>query len=434
MSPLLSGILGIAFLLMLFAVGVPVAFAMALAGCVGYCLAMGLSAGLEFLAVEFFQNFASYSLTVVPMFVFMGCVAFEAGLTRRIFSNALTLFGQKKGGLAMASIAAAAGFAAICGSTNATTAAIGKIAIPEMKRYGYSESLATGSVAAAGTLGILIPPSALLIVYGILTQSSIGQLFVAGIIPGLLLASLFALTVHLWTKVVPTAGPAGPGSSTREKIAAALDVADVAMLFLFVIGGLYLGWFSPTQAGALGAAATIVVCRIRYNLNVRTFINAAKETIMITSMVMVVVAGAMMFGRFLAVTNLPFVLVEWVGNLHIPPWGVMVVIIVLHVIGGCLMDAFALIVLTVPIFFPLVLKLGFDPIWFGIVITLLVEMGGITPPVGINVFIVNGIAPEIPIYRVFKGAQAFLLPLSITIALLLLFPTLATFLPNMAAP
>ena len=333
----------------------------------------------------------------------------KEGLSTRLYNAAYTIFGRRRGGLAIATIGAAAGFSAICGSTNAAAAAMARVSLPEMQKHGYSDVLATGCVASAGTLGILIPPSALLIVYGIITQQGIGKLFIAGILPGLLLASLFMITVLIWCWHSPDSGPAGPSTTLRQKIAGLTGVLEMFLLFLFVMVGLFLGWFSPTQAGGAGAAGALIISVVRGTMTWRQFANAAKDTLLITCMVIFIVTGAMIFGHFLAVTKIPFLLSEWAGSLSIPPMAIIGIIACLHLIGGCFMDAFALIVLTVPIVYPLVIRLGFDPIWFGIVITLLVEMGAITPPVGVNTYVVKGVVGDrVPLAEIFRGIFPFL--------------------------
>jgi len=307
-----------------------------------------------------------------------------------------------------------------------------RVALPEMKKHGYADVLATGCVASAGTLGILIPPSALLIVYGILTQQGIGKLFIAGILPGILLSFLFTVAVVIWCWHNPALGPAGPATTLRQKLAGLTGVIEMLLLFIFVMAGLFLGWFSPTQAGGAGAAGAIIISAARGSLTWPRFINAAKDTLLITCMVMFIVTGAMIFGHFLAVTKIPFILSDWAGSLPIPPIGIIAIISILHLLGGCFMDAFALIVLTVPIIYPLVISLGFDPIWFGIVITLLVEMGAITPPVGVNTYVVKGVVgDDVPLATIFSGIFPFLGALIVAVIILMLFPQIVTFLPNL---
>lgn len=430
MDPVTVGILGILILIFLFVIEVPVAFAMIMVGIAGFGYLVSPYAALEMLAMDLFENFSSYNLTVIPMFVFMGCLAFEIGMSRSLFDASHALFGKVRGGLAMATILACAGFAAICGSTNATAAAMGAVSLPHMKRYGYNDSLATGSVAAAGSLGILIPPSALLIVFGIITEESIGKLFIAGIFPGLLLAVLFILTIALICARNPALAPTGEPTTMRQKFRAILATAEVLVLFFLVLGGLFTGWFSPTQAGGAGAAGVLILGLLRRKLTLKAFLSAGKDTLLITCMVMFIVAGAMVFGHFIAVTEIPFRLSDWVSGLDLPPMVIMAIIVLVHLIGGCFMDGFALIVLTVPILLPLIHSLGIDIYWFGIITVLIVEMGTITPPVGVNVYVIKGVAGDVPLETIFKGIFPFLLALIVGVAILMVFPQIATFLPS----
>lgn len=431
MSPAIIGIIGIIFLIILFVLRMPVGFAMAMVGFVGFSYLVSLGAGLDILARDIFYTFSSYSLTVIPMFVFMGCIASGAGMSKRLYDAGYLVLGKLRGGLAMATIAGCAGFAAICGSTNACAAAMGKVSLPEMKRYHYDDSLATGTVSAAGSLGILIPPSTIFIVYGIMTEQSIGKLFIAGVFPGLILAGLFIATVALVCWRNPSLAPAGMETSWKEKLDGIIGVADMLVLFLLVICGLFLGWFSPTQAGGAGAAGALVISLIRRQLTWQNFLDAVKDTLRITCMIMVIVAGAMVFGHFMAVSKIPLVLADWVSALPLPPMAVMAVIVLIYLMGGCFMDSLAMIMLTVPIFYPAVIALGFNHIWFGVIIVLVVEMGVITTPVGINVYVVKGIADGVPLETVFKGVWPFLLAELVMVAILMLLPQIATFLPSL---
>ena len=430
MDPITVGILGIVILIFLFVIEVPVAFAMTMVGLAGFAYLVSPNAALEMLAMDLFENFSNYNLTVVPMFVFMGCLAFEIGMSRTLFDASHAFFGRVRGGLAMATIMACAGFAAICGSTNATAAAMGAVSLPHMKRYGYDDSLATGSVAAAGSLGILIPPSALLIIFGIITEESIGKLFIAGVLPGILLAILFILTVAILCSRNHALAPLGKPTTLRQKYRAILAAGEVLILFILVLGGLFTGWFSPTQAGGAGAAGVLLLGLIRRTMNFRALVSAGKDTLLITCMVMFILAGAMIFGHFIAVTEIPFRLSDWVGGLTWPPMLIMAIIVLIHLIGGCFMDGFALIVLTVPIMLPMIKTLGIDIYWFGIIIVLIVEMGTITPPVGVNVYVIKGVAKDVPLETIFKGIFPFLLALILGVVILMIFPGIATFLPS----
>jgi tripartite ATP-independent transporter DctM subunit len=364
------------------------------------------------------------------MFVFMGSIAFASGMGTRLYDAGYALLGRLRGGLAMATVLGCAGFAAINGSTNATAAAMGKVCLPEMKRYGYDDSLATGSVAAAGTLGILIPPSTIFIIYGIMTEQSIGKLFIAGVFPGLIVTVLLMSTVTFLCLRNPSLGPAAASTTWKEKIDGITGVIEMLVLFLLVINGLFLGWFSATQAGAVGAAGALLIGTIRRQLTWQGFLNAIKDTLRITCMVMVIITGATILGHFIAVSKIPLVLADWVVNLPIPTMATMGVIVLIYLIGGCFMDALALITLTIPIFYPAILALGFNPIWFGVIIVLVTEIGVITPPVGINVYVIKGIADEVPLVTIFKGIFPFVGALIIAVIILILFPQIATFLPS----
>ena len=431
MSPVTIGIAGIALLLILFLLRMPVAFAMAFVGLVGFAYLADPGPALSLLAQDIFGQFSSYPLSVIPMFILMGTFAFASGISEKLYDTSYVWVGQLRGGLTMATVLACAGFAAICGSTAATAATMGKIALPEMKKHNYDDTLATGTVAASGTLGILIPPSTILIVYGILTEESIGKLFIAGVLPGILLSLAFVATVAFLCMRNPDIGPPGISTGLKEKLRAITGIIPAMILFLLAIGGLFLGWFSPTQAGAIGAGGALLIGLIRRKLSWRIFFEAGKEALRTACMVIVIITGAVIFGHFMAVSTIPFMLADWLGGLAIPPIAVMSVIIFIYFIGGFFMDSMALVVVTIPIFFPIVMELGFDPIWFGVIIVLVAEMGVITPPVGVNVFVIKGIAPDIPLETIFKGILPFLAALIIVTVILIIFPGIATFLPSL---
>jgi C4-dicarboxylate transporter DctM subunit len=331
----------------------------------------------------------------------------------------------------MATVAACAGFSAISGSTNATAATMATVTLPEMKRYKYDMSLATGTVAAAGSLGILIPPSVIFIVYGILTEQSIGKLFAAGILPGILLSFLFLLTIHLRVRRNPSLAPPGPRTSLREKVRSFAGVGETLILFAMVMGGMFFGFFTPTEAAAVGAFLTILIALLRKQLTWQGFVQSLADTTRISCMVMVIVTGAVIFGKFMAITRVPYDLAGWVAALPLPRYAVMGVIVLVYLFGGCFMDALAMIMLTIPIFFPVAQTLGFDPIWFGVVIVLITEMGVITPPVGVNVYVVHGVAKDVPLEAIFRGVFPMLLALLVCNAIILFFPQIALFLPSL---
>lgn len=425
------GILGIIILIIFLFSNMPVGFVMGLVGLGGFIYVKGLGPGLNLLASDVFEIFSSYGLTVIPLFVLMGQLSFQSGISRRLFEAAYVLLGNRKGGLAMATIGTCAGFSAISGSTNATAATMATVTLPEMKKYGYDMGLATGTVAAGGSLGILIPPSTIFIVYGILTEQSIGKLFMAGILPGILLTFLFMAAIYIVVTLNPSLAPAGPKTGFKEKVSSFIGILETLFLFIIVMGGIFFGIFTPTEAAAIGAFATLFMAIVRKQISWRGFIKALSATTQTSCMVMVIVAGATIFGHFMAVTRVPFELSAWAGSLSLPSSVIMVIIILIYLFGGCFMDAFALIMLTVPIFAPLAETLGFDLIWFGVVIVLIGEMGVITPPVGINVYVVHGVARDVPLETIFKGVMPLFAALVICNILILLFPQIALFLPNL---
>jgi C4-dicarboxylate transporter, DctM subunit len=431
MSLTTTGIIGIIILVLLLYSKMPVGYAMGFLGLMGFSYVVNFEAGCNLLVRDIWDVFSSYNLTVIPLFVFMGQIAFHAGISRRLYDSAYVLFGHRRGGLAMATVGACAGFSAICGSTNATAATMATVTLPEMKRYGYDMGLATGTVAAAGSLGILVPPSVIFIVYGILTEQSIGKLFAAGILPGILLCFLFLMTIYLRVLKNPSLAPPGPKTSFKEKFRSFAGVIETLILFALVMGGIFFGIFTPTEAAAIGAFLTILIAVFRKQLTWHAFVKSLADTTKISCMIMVIVAGAVIFGHFMAITRVPYELAEWVGTLPLPPHAVMGVIILVYLFGGCFMDALAMVMLTIPIFFPVVQTLGFDPIWFGVVIVLITEMGVITPPVGINVYVVYGIAKDVPLQNIFRGVFPMLLALLLCNLILLIFPQIALFLPNL---
>jgi C4-dicarboxylate transporter, DctM subunit len=431
MSLMAIGVLGILILIALLFSNMPVGFVMGFVGFLGFCYVRGMEAGLSLLIRDFFEVFSSYGLTVIPLFVFMGQIAFYSGISRRLYDSAYIIMGNRPGGLAIATIGACAGFSAICGSTNATAATMATVTIPEMKRFGYDMGLASGTVAAAGSLGILIPPSVIFIVYGILTEQSIGKLFAAGILPGILLSILFILTVYIRVRMNPALAPAGPVTASIEKWQAFTGLLETLFIFGLVMGGIFFGFFTPTEAAGIGAFLTLLVALVRRQLSWDGFVQSLADTTRISCMVMVIVAGAIVFGHFMAVTRLPYDLANWVAALPLPPYVIMCLIILVYLFGGCFMDSLAMIILTVPIFFPIILKLGFDPIWFGVVIVLITEMGVITPPVGVNVYVVYGVAKDIPLETIFKGVLPMLLALIACNLIILIFPQIALFLPGL---
>ncbi|WP_291319477.1 TRAP transporter large permease [Desulfonatronospira sp.] len=432
MSPFELGIVAILLVFLLVAARMPVAFVMLVVGMGGYAYLISLEAALSIASSSIYNTFASYSLIVVPLFVWMGYIAYHAGISRRIYDATYKVVGRLPAGLALATIGASTAFGAICGSTTATAATMSAVAVPEMKRYKYDRSLATSVVASSAILGVMIPPSVIFIIYGIATGESIAKLFLAGIIPGILLMGLFMLVT--WIRAVrnPTLAPAGPEVDLKGKIrAVAKGGIEVIIIFFVVIGGLFLGYFTPTEAGGVGVAATLAVAIIRRQLDWTGFKNSLRDSIRISAMIMFLVAAATVFGRFLAVTNIPTTMAVWAGDLPIHPVAVLAIILLIYLLLGCFIDALALILLTIPIFYPVAVHLGFDPIWFGVIIVLVVGMGVITPPVGANVYVVAGIVKDTPVVTIFRGVWPYLLSIILCIAILTLFPQLALFLPDL---
>lgn len=435
MSVLLVGLIGIAAFFILIILRMPIAYAMALVGFVGFSMLTSVSAGINMVTKELFGNFSSYSLSVIAMFVWMGFLAYYSGIGSRLYVFAYKMIGHLPGGLAIATQGACAVFGAICGSNTATAATMGAIALPEMEKYHYDESLATASIAAGGVLGVMIPPSVIFIVYGMATEQSVGKLFMAGILPGILMMLLYMATIFIITMRNPKLGPAGPRSSWKERIQSLRGgLAEALIVFSISIGGLFAGWFTPTEAGAIGAAGVLGISLLEKRLSREELLKSLSDTTRTTAMIMLMIAGAIIFGRFMAVSRIPFEIASWAGALPLPPFAILGVILVIYLILGCFLDALALVLLTTPIFFPVVVDtLGYDPIWFGVIMVLVVAMGVITPPVGMNVYIIKGVAPEIPLEVIFKGIWPFLFALIVCVILLIIFPQIATFLPNLLA-
>lgn len=431
MSPIEVGIIGWVIFLILLFTGIPIAVAMALVGFLGFSYLVSVQGALSLMGLESFLNVNSYNLSVIPLFVIMGAFAFASGLGRDFFSSLYTWIGRARGGLAIATIAACACFAALCGSSPATAATMGAVAWPEMQRFKYDARLAAGSLAAGGTLGILIPPSIIFIIYGIMTQQSIGKLYMAGILPGILLTGLFIASIYINTRLNPGLGPPGPKTSFKEKVEASKGFVGGFIIFLLVMGGFFIGWFTPSEAGAAGASGVLVLGLIRRKFTRQGFIDALVDSTETTAMIFFIIIGAMIFARFICVTQIPSELSNYLGSLPVSSTVIMTFIIVMYLILGCIMDSLAMILLTVPVIYPIVLKLGFDPIWFGVVTVVVVEAGLITPPVGLNVYIIKGIAKDVPLWQIFQGIVPFFLAILILLIILLAFPQIALFLPNL---
>ena len=431
MNPITTGMVGICILLTLMFIGMPIGFAMLLVGSTGFVYLVRLSGAIHILASVPYGLISNYDYCVLPLFLLMGTIILNAGFGKTLFRAGHTVLGWLPGGLAIATIFACGIFSAISSSSIACALTIGLIAIPEMKRYKYDNALAAGSVAAGGTLDILIPPSGLFIIYGIMTEQSIGKLFVAGMIPGIILALMFIVVVYIWVRLNPTLAPPGSSTTFREKMAALGKCTDIILLCILILGGLIIGWFTPTEAGAIGALGAIVLSLIRRRLSWQGFKDSVIDTMRNTGMIFIIVTGALVFNTFFAVTTIPMELADWVSGLALPPVLIMVIIILMYIILGTFLDELSMILLTLPIFYPVVTRLGFDPIWFGVVVVLVVEMGMISPPVGMTMFIVKGIAQDIPMKTIYKGVLPVVIAVLVMMALLISFPKLALFLPRL---
>ncbi len=433
MSPVTIGLIGIGCFFVLIALKIPIAYAMAMVGFAGFSYLTSTPAALSMVSSELFSTFSRYSLSVIPMFILMGFLAFHAGMGTRLYDLAYKMVGHLPGGLAIATQATCALFGAVCGSNTATAATIGAIALPEMRKYDYDISLSTASVAAGGALGVLIPPSVIFIVYGIAAEQSVGRLFLAGIIPGILLMSLYMLVIYLSARSYPFLGPPGPKSTWRARyMALGGGLLEVMVVFTISLGGLFAGWFMPTEAGAVGVAGVLLVTALKKRVNLEIILRSLADTTRTTAMIMLLVGSAVIFGRFIAISRIPFAMAGWAAELALPSFAVIALILLIYLVLGCFIDALALILLTIPIFLPVAVDvLGYDPIWFGVIIVMVVAMGVITPPVGMNVYIIKGVAGDVPLEKIFRGIWPFLFAIVVALALLIIFPGLATFLPSL---
>jgi tripartite ATP-independent transporter DctM subunit len=424
------GIIGIGVLIILIFARMHIGISMALVGFLGFAYIIGWAPALGLLKTVPYSTLSNQNLSVIPLFILMGAFAFSAGISEDLYSTVHKWLGHFRGGLAMATVAACACFAAISGSSLATAATLGKVAMPEMRKYNYDPALATGSIAAGGSIGILIPPSVILIIYGIITEQSIGKLFLAGVIPGLLEAVFYIITIMIITRINPLLGPPGPRATRSERVMSLFKVWEVVLLFVVVIGGIYIGVFTPTEAAGVGAFGTFCFTVLRKKLTWETFSTSLLQTAKTTGMLFMVVMGAMILGYFFSVSRLPFELATWVGGLEVNRYVVLLMILATVGLLGCLMDSMAIVLLTVPVFYPMIQHLGFNPIWFGILVVRVTEMGLITPPVGLNVYIIHGITGE-RMGTIFRGVIPFIIADICEIMLLLAIPEITLFLPNL---
>ncbi len=429
MNEVVVGLIAMAVLLLLFLTGIELAFCMAIVGFVGFSYLVAMPAAFNLLAKDFFDSLASYGFTVIPLFIFMGQIAFNSGIAKKLFEAANRFIGHIPGGLAIATVVGATIFKAICGSSPATAATFASVAVPEMDRYGYDKRLSTGIVATVGTLGILIPPSVTLIVFGVITEQSIGRLFMAGLVPGLMISACFVFIIIGWAKMNPAIAPKAEKAGWPARFASVPEVAWPVLIFLVVIGGLLKGFFTPSEAGSVGCSAVIVLALLKRALGWKEFVKSVDESLRTACMVIMLIAGSAVLGHFIAVTNLPALTADWIASLDIHRHIVMVIVFLIYLVGGSVIDDLAFLILATPIFFPAIIKLGYDPLWAGIMICLTVVVGGVIPPVAMNVFIVKNIT-KVPISTIYKGVYPFLISMVLLIALIFVFPEIVLYLPQ----
>jgi tripartite ATP-independent transporter DctM subunit len=420
-------------LLGLFITGIELAVAMGVMGVLGFAYLNGFRPAIYMLANDFFDGLSSYGLTVIPLFVLMGQIAFNAGVAKRLYDSAHKFLGHIPGGLAIATVAGATIFKAICGSAAATAATFASVAVPEMDRFGYSKKLSTGVVSVAGTLGVLLPPSVTLIIFGVITQVSIGRLFMAGVFPGLLIALFFGGVSYGWCKIDPTLGPSCPKFSWKERMLTLPGTMWPIIVFILIMGGMMKGLFSPTEAGSIGTFAVLLLCVVRRDLDFKGFMKSIRESMRTACMVMLLIASSSVLGHLITVTNLPQIAAEWIVGLPLHRALVMGIILFIYLIGGSFIDDLAFMILATPIFFPAVIQLGYDPIWAGIMIALTVAIGSVIPPVALCVFIVKNIT-KVPLGVIYSGVYPFLVSLLLCVVLLYAFPAIALYLPSVLMP
>jgi len=428
MDASIFGVIGLFFLVFL---RVPIAFAMAIVGFLGFGFTVNFSAASAMVTSLAYETGLSVGLSVLPLFVLMGSFVFHAGLSRDLYAASNAFVGHHRGGLAMATVVACGGFSAVCGSSLATAATMAKVAFPAMRSYGYSDGLAGGSIAAGGTLGILIPPSIVMVIYGLLTDQSIGQLFMAGIVPGILGIMLYVFAIAMVVRVDPKAGPRGARTSWKNRIRTLKSVWGVLALFLIVMGGIYGGVFTPTEAGAIGAVGALVFAIAKNGFDVRWLFRTTVETARMTAMLFAVLIGALIFANFINLTNLPRTLLTVANYFSETPILVILFIILVYLIFGCVLESISMITLTVPIFYPLVSQLGFDLIWFGIIVVVVTEISFLTPPIGLNIFVLRSVLADVPTGTLFRGVLPFFVADIVRLGILIAFPIISLFLPSL---
>lgn len=431
MDALTIAIIGILVLLILLVMGMNIGICMMAVGFVGYWCIRGFEPALLLFQKIPFTQASNYSFTVIPLFVLMGQLCYYSGMSKDLFNMFQKLLGNLKGGLAMATVGACACFSAICGSTAATAATMGVVALPEMREHGYEDGLSCGSIAAGGTLGILIPPSTGFIIFGIVAGESIGALFAAGIIPGLILALCYIISIAIVVHLHPEKAPGRMKYTAKEKLASLKGGIAMVVLFVLVIGGMFANFFTANQAAAFGALAALIYLIGRRKFTWKIFISCLKETIKTSGMIFLILIGAYVFGSFLSISQLPMRLADFITSLDVNRYLILLVIIILYAIMGCFMDSLAMVMLTVPIFLPIMKELGFDPIWYGVLMIMVMEMGLITPPVGMNVYIVSGVAKDVPLQKIFAGVAPMVVGMLVAVLIVCIFPQVALFLPNL---
>jgi C4-dicarboxylate transporter, DctM subunit len=431
MNEVTVGILGIALVLALFVTGIELGFAMAIVGFLGFSYLVSFKAALILIGRDFFDVLSSYGYTVFPLFILMGQIAFNAGIAGRLYTAAHKFIGHIPGGLAMATVAAATAFKAICGSSTATAATFSSVAVPEMDKYGYDKRLSTGVVASVGTLGVIIPPSVTLIIYGVITEQPIGKLFLAGLLPGLMIALFFVGIIYAWAKINPAiAGKMdGTRATWKERIVTLPEVLWVVIIFVLVVGGIMKGFFTPTEAGSIGTFGVILLSLIKRKLDFGTFVRSSYEALRTACMIFMLLAGSFMLGHFIAITNIPQITADWVTKLDLNRYLVIIIIFLVYQIGGSFIEDLAFMILATPIFYPTFVKLGFDPLWLGVMIGLTVMIGVVLPPMAICVFVVKNIT-NVPFSTIYKGVYPFLVALVVAGIVLFVFPQIATWLPS----
>lgn len=431
MDALTVSIIGIVALLVLLIMGMNIGICMMAVGFIGYWYVRGFVPALLLFQKIPFTQASTYSFTVIPLFVLMGQLCYYSGMSKDLYNMFQKLLGNLKGGLAMATVGACACFSALCGSTAATAATMGIVALPEMREHGYDDSLSCGSIAAGGTLGILIPPSTGFIIFGIVAGASIGKLFAAGIVPGIILAICYIISIAVVVKLHPERAPGRMKFSTKEKIASLKGGIAMVVLFVTVIGGIFIGFFTANQAAAFGAFVSLVYLIIRKRFTWAIFIDCLQETVKTSGMIFLILIGAYVFGAFLSITQLPMTLAAFITGLNVNKYIILLVILVLYAIMGCFMDSLAMVMLTVPIFLPIMQQLGFDTIWYGVLMIMVMEMGLITPPVGMNVYVVAGVAKDVPLQKIFKGVAPMVIGMLVAVFIVCAFPQVALWLPNL---